>query len=88
MTLRLAMPALKSISGSSTLSGTSSLTLPESAFRSKAALLSCRDSILAWIVHERLCSPEFEKLLPHLYLPTSDGLVMLNEVVSSLPNAG
>ena len=87
MTLKPDTNALKSISGLSTLKEISSLTLPESAFLSKAALLLSRDSILVWIVRERLFNPEFAKLLPHLYFRTAGGRITLEELVNYSPNA-
>lgn len=88
MTLKPDMRVLRSIFGLSTQNEISSITLPASAFRSKAALLSCRDSILAWIVRERLCNPGSEKSLLRVSIPTLDGSIKLKEVVNSSTSAG
>lgn len=77
----------KNTSGPSTRNAISSLTLPETAFHSRAALLSCRDSIRVWIARERLCRPDSLRLLLPLQIWTRDGPSTVEELVSCSPNA-
>lgn len=86
ITLKLVTKDRKSTTGSNTQNATSSITLPESAFHSRDALLSFRDSFLAWIVRERLSRPDFEQLWPHLQIPTYVGWIPLAVLVNSSTN--
>lgn len=87
MKMRIGILDPRSTSGLSMQNVTSYLTLPGQALLSRAALLSYRDSILAWIVQERLCNPEFAKWWRHILIPTHVGLIPLVDLVSYLPSA-
>jgi predicted DNA-binding transcriptional regulator AlpA len=87
MTLQPDTNVLRSIFGLNTPSAISSITLPASALLSRDALLSYRDCFRVWIVRERLSNPGSEKLLLRLPLKTKDGMVTLNELVSSSTSA-